>query len=201
MEKPPRLTVREGDGLEKEAIEPDQDATGEDGETDQQAKETRHPGSNRLVIVEYLSGLNARYSACADQESACVRLGAVKWAAGAAFSPVGGAVILRTLCARSRIAGAAPIPTYSVACVVGFNTTADWCHVKLNEVSFHWLAPAGSSATFEDATVPITSRAPHGSASSTTPPTTIDGVSPDRVVVSFTRADGSGIDTFEAGCG
>src|SRR5207244_203011 len=30
----------------QEAIEPDQDATGEDGETDQQAKETRHPGSN-----------------------------------------------------------------------------------------------------------------------------------------------------------
>lgn len=98
------------------------------------------------------------------------------------------------------IAGAAATPTYTVACFVGFNTTVNWRHVKLSQVSFHWLAPAGSSATFEDANVAITSRAPHGSAFSTTPPTTIDGVSPDQVVVSFTHADGSGTDTVEAGC-
>jgi hypothetical protein len=98
------------------------------------------------------------------------------------------------------IAGAAPTPTYTVACAVGFNTTATWRHVKLNQVSFHWLAPAGSSATFRDTSVAITSKAPHGFAFSTTPPTTIDGVNPDRVVVSFTHADGSGTDTAEAGC-
>ena len=46
------------------------------------------------------------------------------------------------------IAGAAPTPTYTVACVVGFNTTANWQHVKLGRVAFHWVAPAGSSCHF-----------------------------------------------------
>jgi hypothetical protein len=83
---------------------------------------------------------------------------------------------------------------------VGFNTTANWQHVKLGRVAFHWAAPAGSSATFRDVTVPITRKAPHGSAFSTTPPAAIDGIDPDRVVVSFMRANGSGTDMVEAAC-
>jgi hypothetical protein len=98
------------------------------------------------------------------------------------------------------IAGAAPAPKYTIACAVGFNTTAKWQHAKLSRVAFHWTAPAGSSATFPDRTVTITRKAPHGSAFSTTPPTAIDGADPDRVVVSFTRANGSGTDTVEAAC-
>ena len=69
------------------------------------------------------------------------------------------------------IAGAAPAPKYTIACVVGFNTTAKWQHAKLSRVAFHWTAPAGSSATFPDRTVTIIRKAPHGSAFSTTPPT------------------------------
>jgi hypothetical protein len=98
------------------------------------------------------------------------------------------------------IAGAAPTPKYTVACVVGFNTTANWQHVKLSRVTFHWLAPVGSAASFRDATLPITRKAPRGSAFSTTPAATIDGIKPDRVVVSFTHANGSGTDMVEAGC-
>jgi hypothetical protein len=98
------------------------------------------------------------------------------------------------------IAGAAPAPKYTIACAVGFNTTAKWQHAKLSRVAFHWMAPAGSSATFLDRTVTVTRKAPHGSAFSTTPPSGIDGVDPDRVAVSFTRVDGSGTDTVEAGC-
>jgi hypothetical protein len=44
--------------------------------------------------------------ACADHECAWISLGAVKCAAGAAFSPAGGAVILRTL-AHVRVGDAA----------------------------------------------------------------------------------------------
>jgi hypothetical protein len=95
------------------------------------------------------------------------------------------------------MAGAAPAPAYTVACAVGFNTTANWQHVKLSQVTFHWLAPEGSSTIFQDITVPITKKAPHGFAFSTTPPSSVH---PDRVVVSFTHADGSGTDTVEAGC-
>jgi hypothetical protein len=99
------------------------------------------------------------------------------------------------------IAGAAPAPSYSVACVVGFNTTANWGHVRLSQVKFHWLAPAGNTTTvFDDATVPITAKRPRGSAFATTPPAGTDNVNPDRVVVSFTHADGSGTDTVEASC-
>jgi hypothetical protein len=101
----------------------------------------------------------------------------------------------------SGIAGAAPAPSYTVACVIGLNTTADWQHVKLSQVTFHWLAPAGNTTTtFEDATVPITAKRPRGSAFATTPPAGLDNVNPDRVVVSFTHADGSGTDTAEATC-
>ena len=96
------------------------------------------------------------------------------------------------------IAGAAPAPTYTVACASGFNTTAAWRHVKLSQVTFHWLAPNGNSTIFEDITVAVTTKAPHGFAFSTTPP---GSVRPDRVVVSYTHADGSGTDTVEAGCG
>ncbi len=46
------------------------------------------------------------------------------------------------------MAGAAPAPAYTVACAVGFNTTANWQHVKLSQVTFHWLAPEGSSTIF-----------------------------------------------------
>ena len=95
------------------------------------------------------------------------------------------------------MAGAAPAPAYTVACAVGFNTTANWQHVKLSQVTFHWLAPEGSSTIFADITVPITKKAPHGFAFSTTPPSSVH---PDRVVVSFTHADGSGTDTVPAGC-
>jgi hypothetical protein len=95
------------------------------------------------------------------------------------------------------MADAAPAPAYTVACAVDFNTTATWQHVKLSQVKFHWLAPTGSSATFEDITVPVTRKAPHGFAFSTTPPAS---VRPDRVEVSFTHADGSGTDTVSAGC-
>src|SRR5438477_10741945 len=46
----------------QKAIEPDQDATGEDGETDQQANETRHPRPMVQPSVEDLSRPNTGYN-------------------------------------------------------------------------------------------------------------------------------------------
>jgi hypothetical protein len=99
------------------------------------------------------------------------------------------------------VADAHPGPTFTVACPIGSNTTVDWVHVKLSQVTFHWLAPVGNTTTtFQDVTVPITAKAPHGSAFSTTPPAGLDNVNPASVVVSLTHADGSGTDTALGFC-
>lgn len=92
------------------------------------------------------------------------------------------------------LAGAAPAPVYTVSCAVGLNTTADYSHVKLSQVKFEWFA--GTATTFPSVTVNITRKAPNGFAFSTTAP----GGNPDRVVVTFTHADGSGTDTAQAAC-
>jgi hypothetical protein len=96
------------------------------------------------------------------------------------------------------LAGAAPTPAYTVSCVVGLNTTADYSHVKLSQVKFEWFA--GTATTFPSVTVTITRKAPNGFAFATTAPAGVDGVNPDRVVVSFTHADGSGPDRVEVPC-
>ena len=96
------------------------------------------------------------------------------------------------------LAGAAPAPVYTVSCTVGFNTTANYSHVKLSQVKFEWFA--GTTTTFPSVTVDITRKAPNGLAFSTTAPAGLDGVNPDRVVVTFTHADGSGTDTARAPC-
>jgi hypothetical protein len=94
-------------------------------------------------------------------------------------------------------AGAAPTPVYTVSCVVGLNTTAQYQHVKVSQVKFEWFAP---NTTFQSVTVPITRKAPNGSAFSTTPVAGLDGINPASVTVSFTRADGSGTDTASMRC-
>ena len=87
------------------------------------------------------------------------------------------------------VAGASPTPSYSVSCVVGGNTTADWQRVRVSEVLFEWLAPTGSTTVFNPASVPVTAKAHHGSAFSTTE---FSGdVTPASVVVTFTNADGT----------
>ena len=97
------------------------------------------------------------------------------------------------------LAVAAPTPVYTVSCVVGLNTTANYQHAKLSRVTFDWSAP-GTSATFSSQSVDITRKAPNGFAFSTTPVAGLDGVNPTRVVVSFVHADGSGTDTVQVDC-
>lgn len=97
------------------------------------------------------------------------------------------------------LAGAAPTPVYTVSCTVGFNTTANYSHVKLSRVTFDWSAP-NTSATFSSVSVDITRKAPNGFAFSTTPPAGLDGVNPTQVVVSFVHADGSGTDQVQVAC-
>jgi hypothetical protein len=92
------------------------------------------------------------------------------------------------------IAGASPTPSYSVACMAPGNTTADWQHARVNQVDFHWFAP---NVVFETSTVPVTSKAPHGSAFSTT--LLSGGVAPVSVTVTFTHTDGT-TNQVEASC-
>ncbi|HEX6662496.1 MAG TPA: hypothetical protein VF025_02370 [Gaiellaceae bacterium] len=94
-------------------------------------------------------------------------------------------------------AGAAPAPVYTVSCAVAGNTTAQYQHVKLSQVTFAWFA---SGTTFSSITVPITRKAPNGSAFSTTPIAGLDGINPASVTVTFTRADGSGPDQASMTC-
>lgn len=94
------------------------------------------------------------------------------------------------------VAGAAPTPVYTVSCVVGGNTTANYQHVKLSQVTFEWSAP---NATFDSVTVSITRKAPNGFAFSTTPPAGLDNINPASVRVSFTHVDGS-TDTVPMNC-
>ena len=95
------------------------------------------------------------------------------------------------------VAGAAPTPVYTVSCAVLGNTTAQYQHVRVSQVTFAWSAPG---TTFSTITVPITRKAPNGSAFSTTQPAGVDGINPASVTVSFTRADGSGTDTASMAC-
>jgi hypothetical protein len=95
------------------------------------------------------------------------------------------------------VAGAAPTPSYSVSCVVGGLTTADWQRVRVSQVLFEWLAPAGSGIVFDPATVPVTAKAHHGSAFSTTEWS--GDVNAANVVVTFTNADGT-TSQLEAAC-
>jgi hypothetical protein len=88
------------------------------------------------------------------------------------------------------VAGASPIPSHSVSCVVGGNTTADWQRVRVDHVDFEWFAPAGTSAVFETVTVAVTSKGRHGSAFSTTLLSS-SGVAPASVMVTFTNTDGT----------
>jgi hypothetical protein len=87
-------------------------------------------------------------------------------------------------------ASAAPTPSYSVTCVVGGLTTADYGRVQVTEVTFEWFDAAGSSAAFEPITVDITRKGHHGSAFSTTDWNPSAGY-PVKVIVTFTNADGS----------
>jgi len=96
------------------------------------------------------------------------------------------------------IAGASPIPSYSISCAVGGNTTADWQRARVDQVDFEWFAPAGSSGVFETVTVPVTSKGRHGSAFTTTLLSST-GVAPAGVTVTFTHADGTA-DHVEATC-
>jgi hypothetical protein len=93
-------------------------------------------------------------------------------------------------------AGAAPTPVYNISCVVGFNTTVSYQHVKVSQVKFEWSAP---NTTFASVTVSITRKAPNGSAFSTTPVAGLDGINPASVLVTFTRADGT-VDSVSMPC-
>jgi hypothetical protein len=95
-------------------------------------------------------------------------------------------------------AGAAPAPLYAVTCVDGGLTTASWKRVRVSEVSFEWLAPAGSATVFDPVAVQAPSKGRHGSVFSTTAASAV--VQPVSVTATFTRADGT-TDRIEAACG
>jgi hypothetical protein len=94
------------------------------------------------------------------------------------------------------IAGASPTPVYSVSCVVGGNTTADWQHARVAQVEFEWSAPG---EVFETSPVPVTSKPPHGSAFSTTL-LSKSGAAPASVTATFTLTDGTVANPVQVPC-
>jgi hypothetical protein len=89
-------------------------------------------------------------------------------------------------------------PLYDVACAVGVQTTVTWQHAKLDQATFTWLAPTDSGVTFDPVVVPLTPTPPHGFIVTATA-SSINGISPVSVMVSFEHPDGS-LDQVEVAC-
>jgi len=90
------------------------------------------------------------------------------------------------------VAAAPSKPQYTVACVVGGNTTATWQRERMDQVDFAWAG----AAVFDPSSMPITAKAHHGFAFSTTPWS--GSVAPASVTVTFTH-DGTA-DQVQAAC-
>jgi hypothetical protein len=89
------------------------------------------------------------------------------------------------------IAGAAPTPKYTVTCVVGDRTVAQWQRASVSRVTFDWAPPVGSTTTYAGVSAPVAARPPHGTVTVGTATDPVAGVSPATATVTFTPADGS----------
>jgi hypothetical protein len=97
------------------------------------------------------------------------------------------------------VAGAARAPSYVLTCAVGGQTLVTWRHAKLDQATFTWVAPAGSDVLYPTVVVPLSPTPPHGFIVAPTA-TSIGGVDPVSVIVSFEHANGSGLDDVQAVC-
>jgi hypothetical protein len=95
-------------------------------------------------------------------------------------------------------AAAAAKPTYDVTCTVGVQTVVNWRHAKVTGITFTWLAPAGTGVTFDQMTVPVSTKKPRGFAVVPTA-SAVAGVSPARVSLSVALA-GGGTGQADADC-
>jgi hypothetical protein len=97
------------------------------------------------------------------------------------------------------IASAGRLPSYDVVCAVGVQTTVNWSHAKLDQVTIQWVAPAGSAITYQDVVVPVSPHPPRGFVITATP-TSSEGVNPESAFVLFEHANGSGTDRIPVAC-
>jgi hypothetical protein len=97
------------------------------------------------------------------------------------------------------IASAGRLPSYDVVCAVGVQTTVNWSHARLDQVTIQWVAPAGSAITYQDVVVPVSPHPPRGFVITATP-TSSEGVNPESAVVLFEHANGSGTDRIPVAC-
>jgi hypothetical protein len=97
------------------------------------------------------------------------------------------------------IASAGRPPSYDVACAVGVQTTVNWQHAKLDQVTIQWVAPAGSAIIYQDVIVPVTPHPPRGFVVTATA-TSSEGTNPASAVVLFEHANGSGTDRIPVAC-
>jgi hypothetical protein len=88
------------------------------------------------------------------------------------------------------LAGAAPKPHYTGACVLGADTTINWQREKLAQVTLDWSAPAGSGVTFDPFVFSVPSQTPpRGFMVIPTPSTS--GTEPVSATASFQHSDGT----------
>jgi len=95
-------------------------------------------------------------------------------------------------------ASAGRAPSYDLTCAVGVQTLVTWQHAKLDQATFTWVAPEGSGILYPTVVVPLSPTPPHGFIVAPTA-TSIGGVSPVSVIVSFEHANGS-LDDVQAAC-
>ena len=88
------------------------------------------------------------------------------------------------------LAGAAPKPHYTGACVLSADTTINWQREKIAQVTIDWSAPAGSGVTFDPFVFSVPSQTPpRGIIVLPTPSTT--GTAPASATATFQHPDGT----------
>jgi hypothetical protein len=97
----------------------------------------------------------------------------------------------------SGVAAAGPVGSYTLTCAVGGQTSVDWAHAKLSQVTFAWSDQANTA--YPGAAVPVFFKPPHGYVITPTPKGGA-GLAPTNVTAFFQRTDGSGTDQVQAAC-
>ena len=96
-------------------------------------------------------------------------------------------------------ANADPTPSYTITCVVGGMTTANWSRAKLDQVTLEWFA-AGSTNAYASVSMPVQRPTPPKGFVASSAGTNVGGNIPSTVRVSFRHADGSGSDAEVVSC-